>query len=58
VLKRINVALRRFVDKIPIEHLPAGLLVPEPLSADLDSVDQPIRNDACQSANSRASQSS
>ena len=50
VLERINVALGGFLDEIPVEALPAGLLVKNPLDADLASVVQPSRNSARQAA--------
>jgi hypothetical protein len=52
VLQRINVTLGGLLDEIPVEDLPAALLVMQPLGADLASVVQPIRNSACQAANS------
>jgi hypothetical protein len=52
VLERINVALGGFLDEIPVEALPAGLLVKNPLDADLASVVQPSRNSARQTADS------
>ena len=54
VLERIYVALGGFVDEIPVEDLPAALLVKQPLGAELTSVVQPIRNAAGQAADSRA----
>jgi hypothetical protein len=48
MLERINVALRGFFDKIPVEHLPTVLLVPEPPGTDLEPIVQPIRGDASQ----------
>jgi hypothetical protein len=48
VLERIDVAFGGFLDEIPVEGLPAGLLVKNPLDADLASVVQPIRSSARQ----------
>jgi hypothetical protein len=50
VLQRIDVAFGGFLDEIPVEGLPAGLLVKNPLDADLASVVQPIRSSARQAA--------
>src|SRR5258705_9358096 len=52
VLERIYVALGGFLDEIPVEDLPAALLVKQPLGAELTSVVQPIRNSARQAADS------
>ena len=52
MLERINVTLGGLLDEIPVEDLPAALLVMQPLGADLASVVQPIRNSARQAANS------
>jgi hypothetical protein len=52
VLERIDVAFGGFLDEIPVEGLPAGLLVKDPLNADLASVVQPIRSFARQVADS------
>jgi len=52
VLKRIYVALGGFLDEIPVKELPAGLLVKNPLGADLTPVVQPIRNCTRQAADS------
>lgn len=58
VLERVDVALRRLLDEIPVKDLPSILFVLEPLGPNLDTVAKPIRNDACQSANSGTSQRS
>jgi hypothetical protein len=58
VLKRINVALRCFLDKITVKHLPPILVVLEPPGADLDSVAHPIRSNARQPTHYCAGQSS
>jgi hypothetical protein len=52
MLERIYVTLGGFLDEIPVEDLPAALLVKQPLGAELTSVVQPIRNSARQAANS------
>jgi hypothetical protein len=52
VLERIYVAFGGFLDEIPVEDLPAALLVMQPLGADLASVIQPVRNSARQAADS------
>jgi hypothetical protein len=57
VLQRVYVALGGLLDEIPVEDLPATLLVMQPLGADLASVVQPIRNSTCQAANSCSGQS-
>jgi hypothetical protein len=57
VLQRVYVALGGLLDEIPVEDLPAALLVMQPLGADLASVVQPIRNSTCQAANSCSGQS-
>jgi hypothetical protein len=50
VLQRVNVTLGGLLDEIPVEDLPAALLVMQPLGADLASVVQPIRDSAGQAA--------
>ena len=56
VLQRVYVALGGLLDEIPVEDLPAALLVKNPLGADLGSVVQPIRNSARQAADSCSGQ--
>ena len=56
VLERINVALGGFLDEIPVEDLPAALLVKQPLGADLTSVVEPVRYSARQAADSCSGQ--
>jgi len=52
VLERIDVAFGCLLDELPVKALPAGLLVKNPLGAELTSVAQPIRNPARQAADS------
>ena len=52
VLECIYVALGGLLDEIPVEDLPAALLVKQPLGAELTSVVQPVRNSACQATDS------
>ena len=52
VLERIDVAFGGVFDEIPVQGLPAALLVQNPLDADLASVVQPSRNSARQAADS------
>jgi hypothetical protein len=52
VLQRINVTLGGLLDEIPVEDLPATLLVKKPLGAELTSMVQPVRNSAGQAADS------
>ena len=58
MLERIDVTLGGLLDEIPVEDLPAAFLVKDPLGANLASVVQPIRNAACQAADSRSGQGS
>src|ERR1700722_3248482 len=58
VLQRINVAFTGLFDEIPIKDLPPVLLVLQPLRANLDSVGEPICEDARRSSDGGAGQSS
>jgi hypothetical protein len=52
VLERIDVTFGSFRDEIPLQGLPAALLMKYPLGADLASVIQPRRHSARQAADS------
>ena len=56
VLERIDVAFGGFLDEILVKDLPAGLLVKNPLAAELTSLALPIRNSARQAADSCSGQ--
>jgi hypothetical protein len=52
MLKRINGTLGGLLDEIPVEDLPAALLVKKPLGAKLTSMVRPVCNSAHQAADS------
>jgi hypothetical protein len=58
VLERIYMALRGFLDEIPVEDLPAVLLVLKLLGTNLASMIQPIRSDRGQPSDRRTGQGS
>jgi hypothetical protein len=52
MLERIDVTFSGFRDEIPVQGLPAALLMKDPLGADLASVVQPSRYSARQATDS------